>query len=159
MAAKKDPAAETAGHHLRRLAWVLDEFVRLPGGYRIGLDGIVGLIPGVGDALGLAAGSYLILRAREYGVPGVVLVRMAGNVLLDALVGAIPLLGDLFDFAFKANRRNLALMERYLQDGRRVRRDSWLRVVGTVLALLAATLLFLFILFRLIRWLWNLAAG
>ena len=159
MAAKEDPAAETAGRDLRRLAWLLDESVRLPGGYRIGLDGIIGLIPGVGDALGLAAGSYLILRARKYDVPGVILVRMAGNVLLDALVGAIPLLGDLFDFAFKANRRNLALMERYLQDERRLRRESWLRVIGTALVLLAAILLFLFLLFSLIRWLWDLAGG
>lgn len=160
MAAKDDAATETAaGRDLRRLAWLLDEAVSLPGGYRIGLDGLVGLVPGIGDALGFAAGSYLVLRARDYGVPKVVLVRMAGNLLLDALVGAVPILGDLFDFAFKANRRNVALMERYLQGERRLRRESWLRIAATALAVLAAFVLFLFILFSLIRWIWDLAAS
>lgn len=159
MAATGEEPAETASaRELRRLAWLLDESVPLPGGYRIGLDGIVGLIPGIGDAAGLAASSYILLRARHFGVPRIVMTRMLGNVLLDFLIGAIPVLGDLFDFGFKANRRNIGLMQQYLTDERRTRRSSWGRVLFITAAGLALILLVLFLVFRLVQWLWNLAA-
>ncbi len=159
MAATGEGQAESASaRELRRLAWLLDESVPLPGGYRIGLDGIVGLIPGIGDAAGLAASSYILLRARHFGVPRIVMTRMLGNVLLDFVVGAIPVLGDLFDFGFKANRRNIGLMQQYLADERRTRRSSWGRVILTLAAGLALILLVLFLVFRLVQWLWNLAA-
>ena len=159
MAAKgESPDGNATARELRRLAWLLDESVPLPGGYRIGLDGIVGLIPGIGDAAGLAASSYLLLRAHQLGTPRIVMARMLGNVLLDFLIGAIPVLGDLFDFAFKANRRNIGLMQQYLVDERRTRRSSWAKVVLTMAAGLALILLALFLVFRVVQWLWNLAA-
>ena len=144
---------------IRRLVWLLDEAIRLPGGFRVGLDGIVGLIPGIGDALGLAGSGYIILRARRSGVPGPVIARMIGNVAIDFLIGVIPILGDLFDFAFKANRRNLALMERWLVDERRVRRSSrgMILVAGAIALALIVSLLFLT--FRLVEWLWHLVTG
>lgn len=159
MADSGQRASQASGAgELRRLAWLLDDAIRLPGGYRIGLDGIVGLVPGIGDALGLAASAYIIVRAKGLGVPRIVLTRMIGNVALEFVIGVIPLLGDLFDFAFKANRRNLALMEQYLVSEREVRRRSRARVfLATAIGLVLLALL-LILAFRFVQWLWALAA-
>lgn len=99
----------------RGLARVLDDLIRIPGtNIGIGLDPIIGLIPGVGDVVGGLLSSYILLVAGREGVPSSVLVRMLGNIALDSLVGMIPVLGDLFDVGMKANRRNVDLLERYL---------------------------------------------
>ena len=98
----------------RRIAWLFDETVRLPGGFRVGLDGLLGLIPVVGDLIGLAAALGIVDIARREGVPAGVQVRMLANVGIDAAIGAIPVVGDLFDFGWKANARNVALLERAL---------------------------------------------
>lgn len=96
---------------LRQLAYLLDDRFRIPGTkYRIGLDGLIGLIPGVGDAATTLLSLYIVLEARRHGVPVTKLGRMGLNVGLDAVLGAVPLVGDLFDVAWKANRRNLALL-------------------------------------------------
>ncbi|MDP5290914.1 DUF4112 domain-containing protein [Oceanimonas sp. CHS3-5] len=100
---------------LDRLAWLLDSAIRLPGGFRIGLDGIMGLVPGVGDLAGAALSSYILLQAARMKLPAGVLARMGFNVLLEVLIGSIPILGDLFDFGFKANRRNVRLMGEYFE--------------------------------------------
>lgn len=91
----------------------MDKSIRLPGGYRVGLDGLLGLIPGVGDFLASTVSGYIVWQAYQAGVPKSVLLRMLINVAVDLLVGAIPIVGDVFDFVFKANSRNLALLERY----------------------------------------------
>jgi len=83
---------------------------------RIGIDGIMGIIPGVGDGIGALFSAYIIARAAHMGVPRALLLRMAGNVGIDTLVGTIPLLGDLFDMTWKSNLRNLQLLERHLRD-------------------------------------------
>ena len=101
--------------HLRRLARLLDSAIPLPGGFRIGLDGILGLIPGVGDALGASLSTYIVVQAARLGASPMQLLRMMMNVLLETLMGTIPVLGDLFDFAWKANERNMALLEAQLQ--------------------------------------------
>ncbi len=111
--AKTEPRVVRDVEPLRRLSHWLDELVPLPGGYRIGLDGILGLIPGAGDALGAVVSSYIITQAARLGVPTRILLLMIYNVAIDAVVGLIPILGDLFDFAWKANRRNVALLERH----------------------------------------------
>ena len=104
--------AEAAGR-IRRVADTLDAAFRLPGtGYRFGYDGLIGLIPGVGDLLGLAPLVYFMYIAREHNLPRRVHVRMIWNQLLDVVIGSVPVLGDLFDFAWKANRRNVRLFER-----------------------------------------------
>ncbi len=100
---------------LRAFARLLDSSITLPGGYRIGLDGLIGLVPGIGDTLGGVASGYIILEAARLGASTTSLLRMVFNVLLETLVGLIPLVGDLFDFVWKANERNLALLERQLQ--------------------------------------------
>lgn len=133
--------AERTGGHLARvrgLAGLLDSAIRIPGtSFRVGLDPILGLIPGVGDVAAGAMGAYVLLVAAQAGVPRVVLVRMLANLGVDALVGAVPLLGDLFDAGFKANNRNVALLERALARPTETGRASR----GFVALLLAALLL------------------
>ncbi|MGA9242815.1 MAG: DUF4112 domain-containing protein [Silvibacterium sp.] len=109
-----------ADENLYRLAHILDDCFRVPGtSIRFGLDGIVGLIPGLGDVLiGLTSCIFLI-AAWLRGVPYVGLVRMTVNIGLEVLVGTIPIVGDAFDIAWKANHRNYVLMTRHLQQPRR----------------------------------------
>lgn len=125
---------------LRSLAWLLDNSIPLPGGYRIGLDAIVGLVPGLGDAVGALLSAYIINEARSLGAPRSILVRMIANVLIETVVGSIPFAGDVFDAAFKANSRNLALLARYQLDPIGSRRSSRFVVAGFALlmALLVA---------------------
>ena len=100
---------------LRSLSSLLDSSIRIPGlGYRIGLDPLIGLIPGFGDALTLLPAGYIIFEAYRLGVPKATLARMALNLGIETLFGAVPFLGDLFDATFKANNRNLYLLERHL---------------------------------------------
>ncbi|WP_018275192.1 DUF4112 domain-containing protein [Teredinibacter turnerae] len=98
----------------QNLAWLLDKSIPLPGGIRIGLDGVIGLIPGVGDFATGAISLWIIAQAKQLGVPKTVLARMIFNTFLDFTLGSIPLIGDLFDIAFKANMRNLELLQKHL---------------------------------------------
>ncbi|SEB76566.1 DUF4112 domain-containing protein [Terriglobus roseus] len=99
--------------NLDLLSHLLDDFLRIPGTQiRFGLDGIVGLIPGVGDIIGAMASWIIILAAWLRGVPRVTLARMLANVAIETIIGTVPVLGDAFDIAWKANRRNFALLER-----------------------------------------------
>ncbi|MEW9918750.1 DUF4112 domain-containing protein [Marimonas sp. MJW-29] len=102
-------------NRLRRLAKTMDSAYRLPIiGTRIGWDAILGLIPGVGDALALAPSFYIIAKAHGMGAPSGLLLRMGANTAIDLAIGAIPLLGDIFDIAWKSKLRNLALLEKHL---------------------------------------------
>lgn len=101
---------------LELLARMMDEAFTIPGtGIRVGWDSIIGLIPGVGDAITAAISAYIVNEARRLGVSRVTLARMWANVALDATLGALPLVGDVFDVAFKANRKNLELLRKKLQ--------------------------------------------
>ncbi|QIB66188.1 DUF4112 domain-containing protein [Kineobactrum salinum] len=124
------------GRLLERYAWLLDSSIRLPFGRSIGLDGIIGLIPGIGDALGAILSSVVIFSAWRRGVPRAVLVRMAGNVAIESVIGSIPVIGDLFDFAFKANLRNVKLLQRFEHDTATVQRQNRWVLAGTVTAAL-----------------------
>jgi len=99
--------------NLDLLAHILDDYLRIPGTQiRFGLDGIIGLIPGIGDIIGAMASWIIILAAWLRGVPRVTLARMFTNVAIETIVGTVPILGDAFDIAWKANRKNFALLER-----------------------------------------------
>jgi hypothetical protein len=100
---------------LDRLADLLDSSFRVPGtNIRFGLDSILGFLPLVGDSISALPALYLIYRAKRLGVPDAVIGQMLGNVVIDLLVGSVPVLGDLFDVAFKANRRNIALIRAHI---------------------------------------------
>lgn len=132
--------AETR-QRLQGLAHVLDNAVRLPGGYRIGIDGAIGLIPGLGDLAGAALSSYIVAEAHRLGTPRVVVLRMILNVLIESAVGAIPVIGDLFDFLWKANHRNVTLLEQHLDQPNRVQRQSGWVLVGVTAAVVAVAVL------------------
>lgn len=101
---------------LRRLANLLDTAFTIPGTrWRIGLDAIIGLVPGVGDLVTSAFALYIVVEAHRLGVRGGTLARMLANVAIDFLIGSIPLLGDIFDTAWKCNVRNLQLLEREME--------------------------------------------
>jgi hypothetical protein len=131
---------------LRRLGYLLDNSIPIPGTrYRIGLEAIIGLVPGLGDLVGGGFSAWIILQAARLGAPPSVLARMGWNLLVDIAVGAIPLLGDLFDAGYKANMRNLALLEGHVQGPAASRRASrrFIAVLAVLLLLLvvgAATL-------------------
>ena len=99
---------------LRAYARLLDSALRLPGGFRVGLDGLVGLVPVVGDLVGLGLSGYLVVAAARLGIPRSVVARMILNVVLETGIGVVPIIGDAFDFVFKANERNVRLLEREL---------------------------------------------
>ena len=111
------PLAESQLHELQRLrdlARLLDSQFQIPGtNFRVGWDSLIGLIPGIGDAVTGVISAGIIARASQLGVPRSVLMRMGANVAIDVVVGAVPLLGDLFDMAWKANKRNVRILERY----------------------------------------------
>jgi hypothetical protein len=110
------PADRQTIERLQRLAYLLDDRFRIPGtGYRVGLDGLIGLVPGVGDAVTTLLSLYIVLEARRLGVPLTKLGRMGFHVGVDALLGSVPLLGDLFDVAYRSNRRNLRLLLDHLE--------------------------------------------
>src|SRR5580765_501659 len=101
------------------LARLLDTAFVIPGtNIRFGLDALIGLVPGIGDAITTVMSLYIVNEARALGAPRLLIARMLGNVALDGLVGAIPVLGDAFDVAFRANRRNMALLLGYLDRSR-----------------------------------------
>lgn len=121
----------------RDFAWLMDESIRLPFGFRIGLDSLVGLVPGAGDIVLGTMGTYALFVAYRLGAPGAVLARMLGNLAVDTILGAIPLVGDLFDAGFKANIRNQRLLDAWLATPHRTtKRSRWI-----FLAALAALVL------------------
>ena len=117
---KNPQASLTSLHHARlsRLRWLshlLDEQFRIPGTrQRIGLDGLLGLLPGVGDTVGALLSIYVLFEAIQIGVPRATLLRMVANIALDTVVGAIPVVGDVFDVAWKANKKNVALLNAHI---------------------------------------------
>jgi hypothetical protein len=122
---------------LRKVAQLLDSAFVVPGtSYRVGLDPILGLVPGLGDLVSPLFTIGILWQARELAIPRVVLLRMILNVAIDSLVGAVPVVGDLFDFAWKANNKNLALVERHAQEERKASAGDWLFVGLTVASLL-----------------------
>lgn len=111
---------------LEQLARLLDNSFRIPGtSVQMGLDSLIGLIPGIGDTTGGILSTYIIWQAARMGVPRIVLMRMGVNVILDAMLGAIPIFGDIFDITFKANQKNVQLLSNYFQSPQAaVQRDT-----------------------------------
>lgn len=120
----------------RTLAHLLDDGIRIPVlGVRFGLDAVIGLVPGLGDFSGAILSSYVVLLGARLGAPRSVILRMIGNVAVDTIGGSVPLLGDLFDVGFKSNLRNVALLDRWIDQPGRTHATSRRAVGFTVLAL------------------------
>ena len=123
---------------LRRISELLDSAFVIPGtSYRIGLDPIIGLIPMVGDLASPIFTIGLLWQAYDLGIPKVVQLRMIFNAAIDALVGAIPVAGDLFDFGWKSNQWNLALLELHAYEERHAAMGDWVFVLAMIALLLA----------------------
>ncbi len=119
------------------LAKLMDNQFRVPGtNFRFGLDAIIGLIPGVGDLSTFAVSGYMLLIMAKNGASGYLLARMVLNVLIDTIIGMIPLLGDIFDVVFKANIRNMQLMHQHYAEGRH-RGSAWKIILPVLIVLFA----------------------
>lgn len=111
---------------IRRLAWVLDSSIRIPGtDFRIGLDALIGLIPWFGDIIGGIMSFVILVLAMRTGASRWTLIRMSFNILVEMAIGSIPIFGDIFDAFWKANDRNVELLERSTVDFRAARKDFW----------------------------------
>src|SRR3954471_1244593 len=125
----------------KAVASVLDDAIRVPGtDIRFGIDPLVGLIPGLGDLLGGAASAYILLEAARAGAPSSVLVRMAMNVGLDTLIGGLPVIGDLFDFAWKSNTKNARLLARHVEVPAQTKRASAALVIVLIAGVAAVAM-------------------
>lgn len=144
---------------MKALAWLLDSSIRLPGGFRIGVEAFLGVIPFVGDTVGVLFSSYIVARAAKLGVPRSVLLRMVLNIAIEGVVGLVPVLGDVFDAAWKANQRNVNLLVRHAeQPGKTGRASRWF--IGLmVLALIILTSLLVIVSVLLIKWAWRAVGG
>jgi hypothetical protein len=124
--------------HVRHVAWLLDSAFEIPGTrIRVGLDPLIGLIPVLGDLIGMVVGGYIVLLAARLGAPRVVLMRMLLNVAIDSVLGSVPVAGDVLDAAWKANLMNARLLERTLADPKAAGRSSFWVVLGMLFAVLA----------------------
>lgn len=141
--------------NIESLAKLMDAQFRIPGtNYRFGLDGIIGLIPGAGDLSTFAVSGYMLWIMAQNGASGYVMARMILNVLLDALIGSIPVLGDLFDFAFKANMRNMRLMQEHYKEGRH-KGSAWKVILPALILLLVVILAIIWATYQLLSWLFT----
>src|SRR5688572_21366736 len=127
---------------MRDLARVLDEAIRIPGtNFRVGLDALLGLLPGGGDVAGGLFSGLIIFQAARSGAPAPVLGRMLANVALDVILGAIPLIGDVFDVAWRANTRNVRLLDAWREQPASTKRASVVTVGAILVALILLVVL------------------
>jgi Domain of unknown function (DUF4112) len=145
---------------LRQMARLLDKAVVIPGTeVGIGLDPILGLIPGGGDFLGVMLSAYIVLEAARLGAPRATLGRMTVNIIMDGILGAVPVLGDFFDLAWTANTHNIKLLEEYLKfPGQRKKADWWF-IAGILLVLLVVAIALVALPVILFRWFVSLFTG
>lgn len=128
-----------ARERLRRLAWLLDSSIPIPGTrWSIGVDALIGLFPFLGDLAGVLLSGYILVAAARLGASKAVLGRMALNIAIEGVVGLVPFLGDLFDAAFKANQRNVRLLDAWLERPASAERASRWLLLGILAGLLAA---------------------
>jgi hypothetical protein len=141
---------------LEQLARLLDSSFRIPGtSFQMGLDSLIGLIPGIGDTTGGIVSTYIIWQAARMGVPKVVLMRMGINVVFDAILGTIPVVGDIFDIAFKANRKNVQLLSNYYQSPRAAVERDTVSVALIAVSILAVIGLVIWLTVKLLAWLFH----
>ena len=120
----------------RWIALLMDNLVRVPGTqFRLGIDPLIGLIPGIGDTGSAMVSAVALIHAARQGFPKIILARMAVNILLNELIGIVPLIGDAFSFWFKSNARNHRLIKDYAGGRRKVGPSDWIFVFGILILL------------------------
>ncbi len=142
---------------LRAIARLFDQAFGIPGTrWRFGIDALFGLVPGLGDVIGALVAVYALHVARTLRAPGTIQLHMLGNIALDALVGTVPLIGDVFDFVFKAQTRNLALLDDWMAKPdptvRRSRRGLLLLPLAVLTVFIGLTVLGIWMLYLLFSW-------
>lgn len=141
--------------HLDNLSDLLDSRFRLPGtNIRFGLDAFVGLVPYAGDMVTFAFSGLMVISMARYGASGMVIVKMLWNILLDTMVGAIPLVGDIFEVQFKANRRNYRLLKEHYQQGKHTG-NAWPIVLAVVAALLLMAVFVVMVVWKFLQWVFS----
>lgn len=139
------------------VSYLMDEKFRLPGtNFRFGLDPLLNLIPGVGDLSGFIVSSVLVITMARHGVSKKVLLMMSLNVVLDTVIGAIPLIGQIFDFAYKSNTRNIRLLQAHYQEGKYQGSGKGI-LITIVLAFTVLLILIIYLIYGLINWLIHLS--
>jgi len=147
---RKNKEPNEIPYELRKFARLMDTQFNIRG-FRFGLDPILGLIPGVGDFIGLLFSGGLVALASRRGISGKLLILMSLNVFIDTVVGSIPILGGIFDFFYKANTRNIRLLEKYYNQGKY--RGSGKRVaILLIIFLLVVSAIFIYLILLLIKW-------
>jgi hypothetical protein len=141
----------------RFLAELLDQRFTIPGtSIRFGLDPLLGLIPGIGDALANLAGSAILVIAAQHRLPKIILLRMGLNVALNALIGAIPIFGDVFSIWFRSNVKNAQLLERYVSAERQApTTGDWFFVLAVILSIVLLLIGTFVVLVWLVKQVWN----
>jgi len=150
------PHEREARERLAFLAWLLDSSIPIPGTrFTVGLDFLIGLVPILGDLIGVLISSFIVAEARRLGAPRSVLARMAFNVAVEGVVGLVPIVGDAFDAGWKANQRNVRLLNEWSANPRRTQRGSRVRVAGLVAGLVAFVVVCAALGYALVRWLFG----
>lgn len=145
-------ATQRALRDMEFLAKLMDSRFRVPGtDIRFGFDALIGLIPGAGDLSTFAVSGYMLLIMARNGASGYVLARMTLNILADVIIGSIPILGDIFDFAFKANMRNMRLMQEHYREGRH-RGSAWKVIIPILIVLFIIIVGLVWGIYRLLAW-------
>ncbi|MEQ8753300.1 MAG: DUF4112 domain-containing protein [Coleofasciculus sp. G1-WW12-02] len=127
---------------LRRLSHLLDNAIPIPGTpWRVGLDPLLGLLPGAGDFLGTAFSAYIVLEAARIGIPRSLLGQMVMNILLDTVIGSVPIVGDIADATWKANSKNIALLETYWDSPQPPKQTDWFFLVWLLVGLALAVII------------------
>ena len=150
------PGQEARLDAIRRASHLLDSVARLPGtSIRVGLDPILGLIPGLGDLISPLFSIAVLWQSRDLGLPRVVQLRMLLNVIIDIGIGIVPFLGDVADVFWKSNSKNMALLERHADEVRPATPGDWLFVVGILAVVIAVALVPLFMMYWIVTILRN----
>jgi hypothetical protein len=153
----REQRGRRALEQLRTITKLFDQAFQLPGTrWRFGLDALIGLVPGLGDVAGAIVATYALHVARKLNAPAVVQLRLLTNIAFDALIGIVPILGDVFDFAFKAQTRNLALLDAWVaspeRTARRSRRGLLLIPIAIIIVFATVTALGVWLLVILFQW-------
>lgn len=145
---------------LRRISHLLDNAIPIPGTkYRIGLDPILGLIPGGGDVISSIFAGYVVFKSAQMGVPQETLVKMAANIVFDTVAGTVPVAGDLLDVAWKANVKNIELLDAHLGSPEQGKKADWLFVAALLLGLILIVGGVIFLSVMLFGWLFQVITG